>query len=84
MINQIVVFDFNEYLQKLEDENNKQSAFHIDQNLESRMCLNFANNPSEKLNILISNSFKQVVFTDVKENFILEKKDGFSVQKKLT
>jgi hypothetical protein len=43
------------------------------------MCLNFANNPSKMLNIVISNSLKQVVFTDVKESFILENKDGFTV-----
>jgi hypothetical protein len=43
------------------------------------MTLNFANNPTNKLNIVISNNLKQVVFTDVKENFILENKDGFTV-----
>jgi hypothetical protein len=48
------------------------------------MTLNFANVPTDNLTIVISNDFKQVVFTDVNENFILENRDGFTVQKKLT
>jgi hypothetical protein len=79
VINQIVVFDWVEFTTKLNDPKNKESAFHIDEDLQSRMSLNFANPPTDKLNLYISNDFKSVVFTDVKENFILENRDGFTV-----
>ena len=46
--------------------------------------MNFAKNPTENLSIVIANDFKQVVFTDEDENFILENREGFTVQKKLT
>jgi hypothetical protein len=39
--------------------------------------------PTKYMIVTISNDFKSVVFTDLEENFILEKKDGYTVQKKL-
>jgi len=64
VINQIVVYDLREFQDKLEDPNVKDSPWYIDENLDSRMTLNFANVPTDKLTIVISNDFKQVVFTD--------------------
>lgn len=83
IINQIVVFDFFEYIQKLSAPQNKKSAWEVDRDLHTRMSLNFAERPSKYMKVTISSDFKQVVFTDFEENFILEKKDGYTVQKKL-
>ena len=48
------------------------------------MLLNCSNPATLLIHVLISNDFTQVVFTDEHENFILERRDGYSVQKKLT
>jgi hypothetical protein len=42
IINQIVVFDYFEYLQHLNAPNNKRSTWEIDRDLTTRMTLNFA------------------------------------------
>lgn len=48
------------------------------------MSLNFAQKPNKQTSVYISSDFQSVVFTDPDENFVLEKKDGYTVQKKLT
>ena len=84
IINQIVVFDYAEYLKKLTAQNNKKSSWEIDRDLETRMSLNFSQPTNKQTHVTITRDFQSVVFTDPNENFVLEKKDGYTVQKKLT
>jgi len=79
-----VVFDFFEYVTNLSAPNNKKSAWEIDRDLTTRSSLNFAQAPTKLTKVTISTDFQSVVFTDPNENFVLEKKDGYTVQKKLT
>jgi hypothetical protein len=79
VINQIVVFDYFEYLKKLAAPNNKKSPWEIDSELETRMCLNCSQRPNPYTHVTITSDFMSVVFTDPNENFILEKKDGYTV-----
>lgn len=76
-VNQIIVFDINEYFTKMSDPMNKLSAFEIDNDLSIRIKLNLSNNLSKYLNIMISDDFKQIVFNDQDRNFIVEQRDGY-------
>ena len=73
VINQIVVFDYFEYLKKLAAPNNKKSPWEIDSELETRMCLNCSQCPNYQTHVTITSDFMSVVFTDPNENFVLEK-----------
>ena len=45
--------------------------------------LNYSNRPTPLLKVKISYDFKTAVFTDLEEKFIVEQKDGYTVQRKL-
>ena len=45
--------------------------------------LNYAHRPTPILKVKISYDFKTAVFTDIEEKFIVEQKDGYTVQRKL-
>ena len=45
--------------------------------------LNYSYKPSPIVKVKISYDFKTAVFTDMNEKFIVEQKDGYTVQRKL-
>ena len=45
--------------------------------------LNYAHPPTSILKVKISYDFRTAVFTDFEEKFIVEQKDGYTVQRKL-
>jgi hypothetical protein len=59
------------------------SAAEIDEQLTSKMSLNFGYHPTSQIIVKISRDFKTVVFTDEKEKFQLEQKNGYTLQRKL-
>lgn len=82
-MNQIIVFDINEYLTQMSHPLNKLSAWDVDNSLSSRVILNYGEKPTKYLQILISDDFRKIVFTDQGQNFIVELKDGYTVQRKI-
>jgi len=77
------VFDINEYLTQMSHPLNKLSAWDVDNSLSSRVILNYGEKPTKYLQILISDDFRKIVFTDQGQNFIVELKDGYTVQRKI-
>lgn len=75
VINQIIVFDYFEYYNKLKENQEcgeLMSAAEIDAELTTKMSINFGYQPTPQIIVKISRDFKTVIFTDEKEKFQLE------------
>ena len=59
------------------------SAAEIDAELTTKMSINFGYQPTPQIIVKISRDFKTVIFTDEKEKFQLEQKNGYTLQRKL-
>jgi hypothetical protein len=84
-VNQIAVFDYFESQKQVRFENNgdSSSAEDLKEPAKTKLFLNYGHPPSKMMKVKISFDFKTCVFTDINEKFIVEQKDGYTVQRKL-
>jgi len=72
-IQQIQVYDFMEDLALRK----KQGMMNHGQEITTMTSLNFHNEPHESIKVMIANDFNEIIFSNGKEKWIMERKLGY-------